>query len=148
MQFSQVAAAAAIASVASAGYVNVTSTADVWKNSTTVITITSCEENKCSEVPVTTGVTVVTETKNGVVTEYTTYCPLTTETGATSTVTAKVTSTKVTSTGSAVSTSTKVTSTASHQNTSVPTISTTFTGGAVKAVPAVAALAAGVALLF
>jgi hypothetical protein len=135
MQFSQVAAAAAIASVASASYVNVTSTADVWKNSTTVITITSCEANKCSEVPVTTGVTVVTETKNGVVTEYTTYCPLTTATGATSTVTSKVTSTKVTST-------------ASHQNTSVPTISTTFTGGAVKAVPAVAALAAGVALLF
>ncbi|KAK6464252.1 hypothetical protein DFJ63DRAFT_311551 [Scheffersomyces coipomensis] len=40
--------------------------------STTVITITSCKENKCSVVPKTTGVTVVTEDH----TIYTTYCPL------------------------------------------------------------------------
>ena len=39
---------------------------------TTVITVTSCEENKCSEVPLTTGVTTVSE----VDTIYTTYCPL------------------------------------------------------------------------
>lgn len=40
---------------------------------TTVVTITSCSDNKCSKVPVTTGVTTVT----GVDTIYTTYCPLT-----------------------------------------------------------------------
>lgn len=48
--------------------------------STTVVTITSCADNKCSKVPVTTGVTVVTTTVNDKVTEYTTYCPLTSET--------------------------------------------------------------------
>ncbi|KAI3403262.2 CHT2 [Candida oxycetoniae] len=40
---------------------------------TTVVTITSCKENKCTEVPVTTGVVCVTD----VSTVYTTYCPLT-----------------------------------------------------------------------
>nr|ACR61711.1 cell surface exposed luciferase gLUC59 [synthetic construct] len=39
---------------------------------TTVVTITSCEENKCHETEVTTGVTTVTEVE----TTYTTYCPL------------------------------------------------------------------------
>lgn len=44
---------------------------------TTVVTITSCLANKCSEVPVTTGVTVLTTTSSGVETIYTTFCPLT-----------------------------------------------------------------------
>ncbi|CAH2350572.1 hypothetical protein CLIB1423_02S00166 [[Candida] railenensis] len=44
--------------------------------STTVITITSCKDRKCTITPVTTGVTVVTLTTNDEVTEYTTYCPL------------------------------------------------------------------------
>jgi hypothetical protein len=45
---------------------------------TTVITITSCSENKCSEVPVTTGVSLITKVVSNVLTTYTTYCPLTT----------------------------------------------------------------------
>lgn len=40
---------------------------------TTVITITSCEDDKCTEVPVTTGVVV----KSDETTTYTTYCELT-----------------------------------------------------------------------
>jgi chitinase len=40
---------------------------------TTVVTITSCSENKCHHVPVTTGYVVVTSMN----TVYTTYCPLT-----------------------------------------------------------------------
>ncbi|CAH6723791.1 hypothetical protein CLIB1444_20S00826 [[Candida] jaroonii] len=43
---------------------------------TTVVTITSCKDHKCTEVPVTTGLTTVTKDS----TIYTTYCPLTTET--------------------------------------------------------------------
>lgn len=43
---------------------------------TTVITINSCSNNKCAEVPVTTGLTTVTE----VDTIFTTYCPLSTNT--------------------------------------------------------------------
>lgn len=43
--------------------------------SKTTVTITSCSDNKCTEVPVETGVTTVTEND----TVYTTYCPLTAE---------------------------------------------------------------------
>lgn len=46
---------------------------------TTVVTITSCDDNKCSIVPRTTGLTVITVTSNDMVTAYTTYCPLTGE---------------------------------------------------------------------
>lgn len=47
---------------------------------TTVITVTSCEHNKCSKVPHKTGLTVVTVTSNDMVTAYTSFCPLTGET--------------------------------------------------------------------
>lgn len=54
----------------SAPYGNSTSTkTDIH---TTVITITSCDDHKCTKVPVTTGLTTVTELD----TIYTTYCPL------------------------------------------------------------------------
>ncbi|ONH67792.1 putative acid phosphatase [Cyberlindnera fabianii] len=61
------------------------------EQSTTVVTITSCSDNACSEVPVTTGVTVITETLAGTVTEYTTYCPLS---GSTEALTSKQVATK------------------------------------------------------
>lgn len=41
----------------------------------TVITVTSCSDNKCTKVPVTTGLTTVTEIDS----IYTTYCPLSTD---------------------------------------------------------------------
>lgn len=44
---------------------------------TTIITITSCSDNKCETKPITTGVTVVTSTVKGKETIYTTYCPIT-----------------------------------------------------------------------
>lgn len=136
MQFSKVLGFSAAVSVASAAYANVTSTAEVYSNQTTVITVTSCEENKCSEVPVTTGVTVITSTIDNVVTEYTTYCPLsTTKAPAPSTSAPENTSTETA----------KVTSTVGNATT--PAVSS-FEAGAAKAVPAVAAIAAGVALLF
>lgn len=47
---------------------------------TAIVTITSCEDNKCTEVPVTTGVVTITD----VDTVYTTYCPLPTTTAAAS----------------------------------------------------------------
>ena len=48
--------------------------------STTVVTVTSCNDGKCSVTPVTTGVTVVTITTDEVLTEYSTYCPLSSKT--------------------------------------------------------------------
>ena len=72
MQYSKVAVLAAVSGSAFAAYSNSTVT-DIQ---TTVVTITSCEEDKCSTVPVTTGLTTVTEWD----TTYTTYCPLSTVT--------------------------------------------------------------------
>lgn len=46
---------------------------------TTVVTITSCSDNKCSPTAVTTGLTVVTSTIAGTETIYTTYCPISSE---------------------------------------------------------------------
>lgn len=52
------------------------------EETTTVVTITSCHDNRCSIVPRTTGLTVITVTSDDMVTAYTTYCPLTGETSA------------------------------------------------------------------
>jgi hypothetical protein len=59
---------------------DITSTVTESDVSTTLVTITSCDEGTCSEAVVPTGVTVVTAVVHGVVTSYTTYCPITTET--------------------------------------------------------------------
>ncbi|CEP24158.1 hypothetical protein BN1211_4894 [Cyberlindnera jadinii] len=52
-----------------------TETTTVTAETTILVTITSCEDNKCSEIEVPTGVVVVTETISGIITSYTTYCP-------------------------------------------------------------------------
>ncbi|ODQ56858.1 hypothetical protein WICANDRAFT_98115 [Wickerhamomyces anomalus NRRL Y-366-8] len=73
--------AASSTSAKFSGYTNgTTSTAIVSHGSTTLITVTSCDENKCTEIPSTAQVSIATTTINGVVTSYTTYCPLTTTT--------------------------------------------------------------------
>ena len=61
-------------------------TATVTEQSTTIITITSCSEDKCHEttVPATQGPT--TTTVNGETTVYTTWCPVETETVVSTTV--------------------------------------------------------------
>ncbi|KAI5962965.1 uncharacterized protein KGF55_002757 [Candida pseudojiufengensis] len=69
MQFSTL----AILSIASSALASYNST--VTDIGTTIITVTSCHEDKCTEVPVTTGILTVTEE----FTTYTTYCPLTSE---------------------------------------------------------------------
>ncbi|CAH6723796.1 covalently-linked cell wall protein 12 [[Candida] jaroonii] len=76
MKFSTGLILAASAQATLGAYANVTSTATALQ--TTVVTITSCSDNKCTEVPVTTGVTTITDE----LTVYTTYCPLTSETTA------------------------------------------------------------------
>lgn len=53
---------------------------------TTVVTITSCSDNKCTPTAVTTGVTIVTSTIKGEETVYTTYCPISSEEAPTSSV--------------------------------------------------------------
>ncbi|ODV71957.1 uncharacterized protein CYBJADRAFT_25727 [Cyberlindnera jadinii NRRL Y-1542] len=95
--------------------------AAVYSNTTTVITITSCDE-------------VCTETIEGVVTEYTTYCPLSTEeTPATVAPTTKAPATEETSTVHATETSTLAANGTTYSVTS-------YEGAAVKALPAFAAV--------
>jgi hypothetical protein len=90
------------------------STTEVENIGTTVVTITSCQEDKCSKTAVTTGVTVITSTKEGVVTEYTTYCPLPTtevvKTKTGSTVSKEKTGTTTTGNAPAKSTESKAVS--------------------------------------
>ncbi|KAK6883377.1 Cell wall protein PGA59 [Candida tropicalis] len=107
MKFSTAAIFIAVAGSAFAGYANST----VTEVGTTIITVTSCEENKCTEVPVTTGVVTVTE----IDTTYTTYCPLTSEEE----------STKAPESTSA--------------NSTAPSVSTAEAGAAANAAPVVAA---------
>ncbi|CCF56593.1 hypothetical protein KAFR_0B02970 [Kazachstania africana CBS 2517] len=124
MQFSTVAAFASVAAVASAT-ANVT-TATATEESTTLVTITSCEDHKCAETVSPALVSTATVTVNDVVTEYTTWCPLS------STAAANATSTKAAANSTAASTTKSVTS---------------YTGAAVKALPAAGALVAGAAAL-
>ena len=105
MQFSSAVVLSAVAGSALAAYSNSTAT-DIQ---TTVVTITSCEENKCHETEVTTGVTTVTEVE----TTYTTYCPLPTTEAPKSSV--------------------------ASNSTTTPPVSTAEGAAAANAVPAVAA---------
>ena len=122
MQFSTVATIAAVAAVASAQ--NVTSVT-VSENSTTLVTITSCEEDKCHESVSPALVSTATVTVNDVITEYTTWCPLpTTEAPAP-----------------------KNTTVAPVPKPTTTHTQTTYTGAAAKAFPAAGALVAGAAAL-
>jgi hypothetical protein len=47
--------------------------------SKTVVTVTSCSANICNAALQTTGYNLITRAENGIVTTYTTYCPLSTE---------------------------------------------------------------------
>lgn len=123
MQFSTVATVAAVAAVASAA--NVT-TSTAHKESTTLVTITSCEDHVCSETVSPALVSTATVTVSDVVTQYTTWCPLTTTTGA-----------------PASKNGTMTTSSATGTN----TITSSYTGAAAKALPAAGALIAGAAAL-
>ncbi|CAI4046425.1 hypothetical protein N7582_003808 [Saccharomyces uvarum] len=133
MQFSTVASIAAVAAVASAA-ANVT-TATVSEESTTLVTITSCEDHVCSETVSPALVSTATVTVNDVITQYTTWCPLTATTEAPKNGT--TTSAPVKSTEAPKNT----TSTASTHSV------TSYTGAAAKALPAAGALLAGAAAL-
>ncbi|CAK7913340.1 flocculation protein Flo5p [[Candida] anglica] len=87
--------------------------------STTVITITSCSDHKCTDVPVTTGQTVVTITIDNTITSYTTYCPLSSDSADTDDIN---------------SSTTIVPAAVSSSDSEVSTVSQT-TGGAPKSTP-------------
>ncbi|KAI5967798.1 PGA62 [Candida theae] len=75
MQFTKLAALTAIAGTAVADYSNSTSpTSSGTGIKTTVITITSGNGTSITEIPITTGITTVTD----LYTTYTTFCPLST----------------------------------------------------------------------
>lgn len=101
---------------------------------TTVLTITTCSDNKCQATSVTTGLTVVTTTVDGVKTVYTTFCPLTSQTESTA-IAAKSTVTEVPETESLDTTTSD--SAATPGSTSVvntkSSISTSLSTGADKA---------------
>lgn len=78
MQFSTLATIASVAAVANAHY-NSTTTATATEDKTTLITITSCKDNACKETVSPALVSTATVTINSIVTEYTTWCPLTAE---------------------------------------------------------------------
>ncbi|CAG98688.1 Ccw12p [Kluyveromyces lactis] len=122
MQFSTVAAFAAVAAVASAQ--NIT-TETATESQTTLVTITSCEENKCSESVSEALVSTATVTVNDVITEYTTWCPLPT--------------TEAPVEKNTTSTAAPAPSTSHTQP--------DYTGAAAKALPAAGALVAGAAAL-
>ncbi|VEU23197.1 DEKNAAC104312 [Brettanomyces naardenensis] len=67
------------------------------EESTTVVTITSCSDHKCTEIPVTTGITEYTTTISGTETVITTFCPLTSEAPATTEVVESTTVITITS---------------------------------------------------
>ncbi|KAG0656178.1 putative covalently bound cell wall protein 22 [Maudiozyma exigua] len=128
MQFFTVASIAAIASVASAA-ANVT-TATATQKTTTLVTITSCEDHVCQETVSPALVSTATVTVNDVITEYTTWCPIPTEAAQVSKNT----------TAPAPATSKASNATSSHTVTS-------FEGAANQVLPAAGALFAGVAAL-
>ncbi|CAI1826247.1 hypothetical protein SEUBUCD646_0B02600 [Saccharomyces eubayanus] len=128
MQYSTVASIAAIAAVASAAS-NVT-TSTVREESTTLVTVTSCEDHVCSETISPALVSTATVTVNDVITQYTTWCPLPTTEAPKNT----------TSPGPAP------TENPTKHGSSVPTV-TSYTGAAVRALPAAGALFAGAAAL-
>ncbi|CCC69329.1 hypothetical protein NCAS_0C03390 [Naumovozyma castellii] len=130
MQFSTVATIATVAAVASAA-ANVT-TATTHKDVTTLVTITDCENHVCKETVSPALVSTATVTVNNEVTEYTTYCPLSTTAAPAKNVTS-----------SAAAPAKNTTTTATKTN----TISSHFSGAAGKALPAAGALMAGVAAL-
>ncbi|CAR25150.1 Ccw12p [Lachancea thermotolerans CBS 6340] len=119
MQFSTAAAVATVTAVVAA-----TNTTTVHSDSTTLVTITSCEEHACSESVSPALVSTATVTVNDVVTKYTTWCPLPT--------TAAPSSSNGTKTEAPASSTASVTS---------------YTGAAAKALPAAGALVAGAAAL-
>ena len=69
-------------------YCPLTDAADVTETveSTKIITVTQCSDNKCSESTVAATPTLTTETIEGTVTAYTTYCPVSEDSGVTETV--------------------------------------------------------------
>ncbi|CAI4058236.1 hypothetical protein SKDZ_04G3520 [Saccharomyces kudriavzevii ZP591] len=134
MQFSTVASIAAITAVASAA--NNITTATVTDESTTLVTITSCEDHVCSETVSPALVSTATVTVNDVITQYTTWCPLPT-TEAPKNTTAPAPTERPTE---------QPTEKPTQQGSTTPGV-TSFTGGAVKALPAAGALLAGAAAL-
>lgn len=74
--------ASSSSSVKTTGYIASTITGSEGESgqngiATTVITVTTCSDHVCSKVPVTTGLSSYTSNVNGVLTVYTTFCPLT-----------------------------------------------------------------------
>ena len=165
MQFSTVLSVAAIASVATAAS-NIT-TATATEKTTTLVTITSCEDHVCQETVSPALISTATVTVNDVITEYTTWCPIEAAetsvhnaTSAAPTTSAK-SETSVAAKAETASSESKSTVTKTIQASKTVQVSSlkvqteassthavaSYTGAANKALPAVGALFAGAAAL-
>ncbi|CCH60890.1 hypothetical protein TBLA_0D03920 [Henningerozyma blattae CBS 6284] len=134
MQFSTVASVAAVAAVASAAS-NVT-TMTATQESTTLVTITSCEDHRCVETTSDAIVSIATVTVDNVITSYTTWCPI--ETTAAPTANNTVAPAPSTSSKNNGSTTTTICETCTKS---------VYEGAANKALPAAGALVAGIAAM-
>ncbi|GMM40641.1 hypothetical protein DAHU10_015420 [Hanseniaspora uvarum] len=104
---------------------------------TTVVTITSCSDNKCSKVLSTALESIATTTIEGVATEYTTYCPLTTD----------ITSSTVKAVVSSTSAPQVATVTSSQAGNTTVSVTSLYEGAAVQKVGSLAVIGL-VGLLF
>ena len=104
---------------------------------TTVVTITSCSDNKCSKILSTALESIATTTIEGVSTEYTTYCPLTTD----------ITSSTVKAVVSSTSAPQVATVTSSQAGNTTVSVTSLYEGAAVQKVGSLAVIGL-VGLLF
>ncbi|KAL6950404.1 hypothetical protein ACO0OE_000888 [Hanseniaspora uvarum] len=104
---------------------------------TTVVTITSCSDNKCSKILSTALESIATTTIEGVATEYTTYCPLTTD----------ITSSTVKAVVSSTSAPQVATVTSSQAGNTTVSVTSLYEGAAVQKVGSLAVIGL-VGLLF
>lgn len=119
-----------VASSATAGLGAVSVSTDYQSsNITTVITKTSCSNDKCSKIVSTALESIATTTISGVVTEYTTYCPLTN--------TLKATTIEAVQSTSSVP---QVETVSSTQANSTVSVSSLYEGGAIQNVGSLAVL--------
>ena len=130
---------------------NTTTTSTIKENKTTLVTITSCEENVCHETLSPALVSTSTATVNNEVTVYTTWCPLSeehkTSVSSATPVTSAETATKKTPEATTTTHKTSETTTAKKTSETTTAKVSSYTGAAAQALPAAGALVAGVAAL-
>lgn len=146
MQFSSAVSVAAAAA-------NLTSTLTQTSETTTLVTVTSCEDHRCVETTSNAIVTVTTATIDNTITSYTTWCPISSSKAATTAnkteeATPKPHETTEKATPAPTLPSSPINKNGTNNGSELPKSNTViFDNGVNKALPAAGALIAGVAAL-